>query len=445
MNGIFSEAYSFNQDISKWDTSNVEEMLSMFYHAYNFNSPLSGWDTKKVITMKNMFRNCYNFNQDISNFNIEKVKSFENMLNSVSFSPENYYKLIRSWSKQNISKRGNFISSSSRFINDDIIHLKDQLSHKYLWTIRDMGQIYIVKKPGFSKNEFVTVWKDENTSSPMITLPLVQGGKYNFAVDWGDDTVSRITKWDSKEKIHYYNESKIYIVKISGTIIGWKFVDKNRRKLLEIMNWGSLILGDTNNQFESCRKLIISAKDKPDLSQTVSLSGMFKFCSNIEINESISNWDLSSITDMSEMFYGATRFNYDISRWNTKNVTTMNSLFRNAYSFNQDISKLDTSKVTDMKSMFSNAYSFDQDISNLDTSNVTDMSNMFINAHCFNQDISKWDTSKVKSMKQMFHNTHRFNQDLSKWNTANLVNSEDIFKMSRSFDYDISKWKNFNK
>jgi surface protein len=48
------------------------------------------------------------------------------------------------------------------------------------------------------------------------------------------------------------------------------------------------------------------------------------------------------------MFRGSDNFNQDISNWNVSNVTDMNQMFSFAFSFNQDISNWDVSNVTDM-------------------------------------------------------------------------------------------------
>ncbi len=54
MNQMFYDAKEFNQDISKWNTKNVKNMLSLFAGAEKFNN-INSWNVSNVSQMSEMF------------------------------------------------------------------------------------------------------------------------------------------------------------------------------------------------------------------------------------------------------------------------------------------------------------------------------------------------------------------------------------------------------
>ena len=66
--------------------------------------------------------------------------------------------------------------------------------------------------------------------------------------------------------------------------------------------------------------------------------------SNISSNYDISNWDVSSVTDMSSMFRYSL-FNGDISGWDVSSVTNMDYMFKESQ-FNQDLYSWSVTNVT---------------------------------------------------------------------------------------------------
>jgi uncharacterized protein (TIGR02145 family) len=154
----------------------------------------------------------------------------------------------------------------------------------------------------------------------------------------------------------------------------------------------------------------------------------------------ISDWDVSSVTNMTLLFDQASSFNEDISSWDVSSVTNFQFMFRNAYSFNGDISTWDVSSVTNMQLMFFNASSFNGDISSWNVSNVTTLVEMFKSASSFNQDLSSWDVSSVTDMNRMFLDASNFNQAISSWDVSSVTNMNQMFQAATSFNGDISTW-----
>ena len=51
----------------------------------------------------------------------------------------------------------------------------------------------------------------------------------------------------------------------------------------------------------------------------------------------INNWDVSSVTNMEEVFEDATSFNQPLNNWNVSNVEDMRTMFEQATSFDQPL------------------------------------------------------------------------------------------------------------
>ena len=74
------------------------------------------------------------------------------------------------------------------------------------------------------------------------------------------------------------------------------------------------------------------------------------------------DWDVSRVTDMTELFEDRTEFNQDISRWSTSSVTSFRETFRNASSFDQDLSRWGLSPGVDFTRTFVGADAFAQPV-----------------------------------------------------------------------------------
>ena len=221
-------------------------------------------------------------------------------------------------------------------------------------------------------------------------------------------------------------------------------------------------------------------------------------------DQDIGAWNTSKVTDMSDMFLGASLFNRDLSRWSTSEVTSMNSMFKNAPLFAYDVSEWSETKLVTSVEMFSGAAAFllkfsctggvngpgsactcganycltdatffeaveaclsEAPIDGLceeyglsstkygvmpkwDVSRVTNMRGFdgldftgFGDKDTFNSDISRWKTSRVTNMEYMFIYASSFNQDLSVWDTSSVTSMSHMLYEAASFKYDIASWE----
>jgi surface protein len=100
MNGMFSGAEQFNQDISGWKTNNVTDMKSMFNYALSFEGDISKWNTTNVTNMGGMFLGASKFNSNIIGWDVSNVKQMEYMFAYA----ETFNRNIKSWNVKSVTK-----------------------------------------------------------------------------------------------------------------------------------------------------------------------------------------------------------------------------------------------------------------------------------------------------------------------------------------------------
>ncbi|WP_434338394.1 BspA family leucine-rich repeat surface protein [Mycoplasma capricolum] len=82
---MFWDAEEFNQDISMWDTSNLETIDQMFVGAKKFNQDISKWNVSNVRIMDSAFSETEEFNQDLSDWDVSNVVSMLQMFSKSKF------------------------------------------------------------------------------------------------------------------------------------------------------------------------------------------------------------------------------------------------------------------------------------------------------------------------------------------------------------------------
>ncbi len=102
MSFMFSNATSFNGDISGWDTKNVTNMISMFHQATSFNGDISGWNTSNVTDMTNMLYSASSFDQDLGGWDIGNAQEMNAMLGNSGMSAQNFSNTLIGWAAQEV-------------------------------------------------------------------------------------------------------------------------------------------------------------------------------------------------------------------------------------------------------------------------------------------------------------------------------------------------------
>jgi surface protein len=171
-------------------------------------------------------------------------------------------------------------------------------------------------------------------------------------------------------------------------------------------------------------------------------------------NQNIGSWDVSNVTNMNSMFinqsYDGAFNNGDdssIKNWNTSKVSFFAGMFQGQPFFNQEVGLWNLSSSSDIRQMFAgygsprSASIFNNSgsdsIKNWNLGNSTSSLFLFGNATSFNQPIGSWDMSKMTNIQQMFTSTSgrtgSFNQNIGSWNVS-LVTVGTSFMALRTFN-----------
>ncbi|MFC3157661.1 Por secretion system C-terminal sorting domain-containing protein [Chryseobacterium arachidis] len=314
----------------------------------------------------------------------------------------------------------------------------------------------------YAQNEFITLWKP-NINGTIDNTISFGGTGTSYIIQWEEvgypqhhGVLTSVTSNSSNPTIISFGSSlntnpiqATYKVKASngsGLFYGFKANTSNlniNQKLVEISQWGDITwLQQFDRGFANCPNLNVTATDTPNLTQISNVSQMFLNCSSLIGNNSFSNWNTSTVSNMSGMFNGASLFNQNIGGWNTTNVTDFSNMFAYASAFNQNIGAWNTASATTFFGMFRSASAFNQPLNSWNTENVTNFRYVFMDATSFNQPLHHWQTGKGTDFQHMFENATSFNQPIGNWDVSmvNYFAGFNMFNGATNFDQDISAW-----
>ena len=437
---------TYANQIINANTSQITDFSRLFVigETTDFNLDISGWDTSNITTMSEMFAGSSTFNQDISSWNTSSVTNMDKMFfYATAFSDQN----LSSWNIANVTTHTDFMSSAGAGNTEPSWSaITAPLTKNDLTTLiaaytadnngSDAGGSYadqLINANTSTITNFYGLFKDNTTFNLDIS-------KWNTSrVQYMAYTFQNASSFN--QDLSTWNTSSVILNSDFSTGAGSQTIEPSWPALIQLKEIVALYKAN-HNAVDSNGTLYSSLIINFDTSSITNMSRLFYNDTNFDLN--ISAWNTSNVTDLSYLFSGASSFNQDISAWNTSNVTNMISTFYGAVSFNKPLNSWNVSKVTTMYNTFYNATIFNQPLSSWNTSSVTKMNQMFYKGTAFNQNINSWNVANVTSMVSLFGYASSFNQNISDWNTSNVTDMLGMFANASAFNQNISTWNTSN-
>ena len=282
MDRMFSNARSFNQDISNWDVSAVINMAGMFEGATAFNQDLSNWDVSSVISMASMFNFARAFKQNLNNWDVSAVTNMSGMFESASAFNQD----LSNWDVSAVINMASMFESATAF-NQDLSN----------WDVSSVANMTNMFRSASNFNHNISTW-DVATVTNM-------SGIFSFTSSFNQD----LNGWDVaavRDMSAMFSNALAFNQNLSG--------------------WDVSAVRDISQMFNNARTFNQNLSNW-DVSTVTNMRGMFAGAR--EFNQNLNNWNVSSVTDMVAMFNVASTFNQNLSNWDVSSVTNMEGMFAN--------------------------------------------------------------------------------------------------------------------
>jgi surface protein len=329
----FYGATSFNDpNIISWDTSHIVRMESMFAYASSFNQPIGNWNVSNVDTMNSMFSYATSFDQPLGDWNIINVLDMTNFMIGCNLDINNYDDLLVKWSYLSLNYNINFHAGSSIYSYDEVTNRKNYIINTFNWTITDGGNRPLITQP-------LTIQYKTLIGDKTISLPLF--GNVDVDVDWGDGKF--VSVYTSGVISHTYDVPGIFTVKIYNSLEQFgNGVEgyTNANKVFKVIDFGNINITSLSGAFNNAINLIQVPTTIPSTLTDIS----YLFFEATKFNDpNIISWNVQNIIDISYIFFNAKKFNQPLDNWNTSNhtanITRFTYFLFGAIAYNQTLAQ----------------------------------------------------------------------------------------------------------
>ncbi|MEI0518589.1 BspA family leucine-rich repeat surface protein [Brachyspira murdochii] len=282
----------FNCNLNNWNVSKVKNMSFMFYYCSYFNQPLYKWDTSNVEDMSSMFEKCYSFNQDLNNWNVSNVINMSGMFQGAIKFNQPLYK----WNTLNV-KIMSFMFNYAKAFNQNINN----------WNVSKVEDLSYIFCECDSFNKPLNDWDVSNVKTMEGTFR--RAYKFNQPLD----------KWDTSK-----------VENMHDMFVQCKFFNQ------PLNTWN--VSNVKNMQTMFCDAVVFNQPlDKWNTKNLKNITSMFKYAENYDCYDSLANWDLNKILDMTDLcddkeklplriraylqaFYGSNQNYLNITKENVKEI-----------------------------------------------------------------------------------------------------------------------------
>ena len=270
-------------------------------------------------------------------------------------------------------------------------------------------------------------WFRTYTSDSNYTAKLDENVLENITFADYHMPVTGETSWDASDP------------SVPGTVTA--FLSADKKSLILAGNGYGLIFAneDSSGAFGNLTALkTVSNTDLLDTRNATTMADMFNFDKKLA-NISVTTWNVSKVTDMSNMFYccdslpsidlkpntcAAKDGSGTYTAWNTASLKKTSGMFMDYGGENHALTTVDTT--------------------GWDTSKLEDTSYMFMECRGLTavKGIESWNVSSLKDANNMFQDCQSLQTiNVSNWNTASLENTSVMFGSCKALkSIDISKW-----
>jgi surface protein len=447
---MFQGCASFNQPLNGWVTSNVTNLYATFINS-NFNQPINSWDVSKVTTMAYLFTNSP-FNQTIDNWDVSNVTSMSNMFYGSSFNQP-----LNSWDVSNVSNMTYMFygSSFNQPLNSwDVSNVTSML--KMFMTCssfdQDISNWNVSKVSNFAFFMFAGGLSKENYDSLLTSwsqLNLVD----NVSVHFGNSSNSPYGEVYKNNIINNFNWSIIdgglsndlFSITVKTDNPG---TTANNEFLLPVFGSNFTVIKED--------QILSGLSTPPILSWSVAgtykiyLDGNFdyiRFDNQYDKLKllSIDKWGLNQFTSLERSFYGCANMLLNANDAPIlSNVTSISRCFQDCESFvNIDLQSWNVSNIQDFSYFM---YSCGSLVNSIDctgwnTSNMLTMQGIFgaTGRSTTALLIGSWNVSNCVNFSYAFYNTG-INPSIGNWNTSAGENFSYMFGYNSEFNQNINSW-----